>query len=80
MHHLGGATIYLAPQEVGLGEREAIKDVARVLARYIDIVAVRTFDQAIIEEYAQYSTIPVVNALTDQEHPCQALADLLTLP
>lgn len=79
MHHLGGATIYLAPQEVGLGEREAIKDVARVLARYIDIVAVRTFDQAIIEEYAQYSTIPVVNALTDQEHPCQALADLLTL-
>ncbi len=79
MHHLGGETLYLAPQEVGLGEREAIKDVARVLARYVDIVAVRTFGQVIIEEYARYSAIPVVNALTDEQHPCQALADLLTL-
>ncbi len=76
---LGGETIYLAPQEVGLGEREAIKDVARVLARYVDIVAVRTFGQGILEEYAHYSGIPVINALTDDEHPCQALADLLTL-
>ena len=79
MHHLGGETLYLAPQEVGLGEREAIKDVARVLARYVDIVAVRTFGQGIVEEYACYSEIPVVNALTDEEHPCQALADCLTL-
>ena len=79
MHHLGGETLYLAPQEVGLGEREAIKDVARVLARYVDIVAVRTFGQGIIEEYARFSDIPVVNALTDEQHPCQALADLLTL-
>ena len=79
MRHLGGETLYLAPQEVGLGEREAIKDVARVLARYVDIVAVRTFGQGIIEEYARFSDIPVVNALTDEQHPCQALADLLTL-
>jgi ornithine carbamoyltransferase len=79
MRHLGADTIYLAPQEVGLGEREAIQDVARVLARYVDIVAVRTFGQEIIEEYARYSPIPVVNALTNEEHPCQALADLVTL-
>ena len=79
MRHLGGETIYLAPQEVGLGEREAIKDVSRVLARYVDIVAVRTFGQEIVEEYAQYSGVPVINALTNEEHPCQALADLLTL-
>ncbi len=79
MRHLGGDTIYLAPQEVGLGEREAIKDVSRVLARYVQIVAVRTFGQNIVEEYAEYSGIPVINALTNEEHPCQALADLLTL-
>lgn len=79
MRHLGGETIYLAPQEVGLGEREAIKDVSRVLARYVDIVAVRTYGQEIVEEYAQYSGIPVINALTNEEHPCQALADLLTV-
>ena len=79
MRHLGGETIYLGPQEVGLGEREPIKDVARALSRYVDIVAVRTFEQEIIEEYAQYSTVPVINALTIAEHPCQALADLLTL-
>lgn len=79
MRHLGGETIYLAPQEVGLGEREAIKDVARVLSRYVDVVAVRTYGQSIVEEYAEYSDIPVVNALTNEEHPCQALADLVTL-
>lgn len=79
MRHLGGETIYLAPQEVGLGEREPIKDVSRVISRYADIVALRTFEQAIAEEFAQYSSIPVINALTEDEHPCQALADLLTL-
>ncbi|MGI8926689.1 MAG: ornithine carbamoyltransferase [Tepidiformaceae bacterium] len=79
MRHLGGETIYLAPQEVGLGEREAIRDVSRVLARYVHVVAVRTFAQVIVEEYAQFSSIPVINALTNEEHPCQALADLLTL-
>jgi ornithine carbamoyltransferase len=79
LRHLGGETIYLAPQEVGLGEREAIKDVARVLNRYVNVVAIRTFGQEIITEYAEWSTIPVINALTDEEHPCQALADLLTI-
>jgi ornithine carbamoyltransferase len=79
MRHLGGETIYLAPQEVGLGEREAIRDVARVMSRYVDIVAVRTFGQEIVEEYARYSSTPVINALTNEEHPCQALADLLTV-
>ncbi len=76
---LGGTTIYMAPQEVGIGEREAIKDVARAVSRYVDVVAMRTFGQANVEEYAVYSTIPVVNALTEDEHPCQALADLMTL-
>ncbi|MCK9518232.1 MAG: ornithine carbamoyltransferase [Dehalococcoidia bacterium] len=79
MRHLGGETIYLAPQEVGLGEREAIQDVSRVLARYVDIVAIRTYGQEIVEQYAKYSGIPVINALTNEEHPCQALADLLTV-
>lgn len=79
MRHLGGETIYLAPQEVGLGHREPIKDVARVISRYVDIVALRTFEQQIADEFAQYSSIPVINALTEEEHPCQALADLLTL-
>lgn len=79
VRRLGGTTIYMAPQEVGIGEREAIKDVARAVSRYVDIVAMRTFGQQNVEEYAAYSTIPVVNALTGDEHPCQALADLLTL-
>jgi len=79
MDKLGAFTMYLDPREVGLGEREAIRDVSRVLARYVDIVAVRTYGQVIVEEYARYSDIPVINALTDEEHPCQALADLLTL-
>lgn len=79
MRHLGGDAMYLPPQEGGLGEREPIKDVARVLARYVDLVAIRTFGQSIVEEYAEYSSIPVINALTNEEHPCQALADLLTI-
>ena len=79
MRYLGGETTYLAPQEVGLGEREAIKDVARVLSRYLDIIAVRTFAQEIVEEFAMFSSVPVINALTNEEHPCQALADLFTL-
>ncbi len=79
INHLGGTAMSLNANEVGLGEREAIRDVSRVLARYVDIVAVRTFGQAIVEEYAQFSSIPVINALTNEEHPCQALADILTL-
>lgn len=79
MRRLGGDAVYMAPQEVGIGEREAIKDVARAVARYVDIVAFRTFGQANIEEYAKFSSVPVINALTEEEHPCQALADMQTL-
>lgn len=79
MRHLGGDVVYLTPQEGVLGEREPIKDVSRVLSRYVDIVAIRTFGQAIIEEFASFSSVPVINALTNEEHPCQALADVLTL-
>jgi ornithine carbamoyltransferase len=58
---------------------ESIKDTARVLSRYFDLLAVRTFDHSDLEEYAKWATVPVVNALTDLEHPCQALADFLTI-
>src|SRR3990172_1420239 len=79
MRALGGDVISLSAQEVGVGEREAIKDVSRVLSRYVDIVAVRTFGQVLVDEFAHYSSITVINALTDEEHPCQALADVMTM-
>jgi ornithine carbamoyltransferase len=79
MQHLGGAAIMLRQEEVGLGQREAVKDVARVLAGMCDGVTVRTFDHARILELAKWSDIPVVNALTDLSHPCQAMADLMTI-
>jgi ornithine carbamoyltransferase len=76
---LGGHSIYLAPGDVGLGKREAVADVARNLARWVDAIVVRTFGHHILEELAAAAHIPVVNALSDREHPCQAAADLLTL-
>jgi ornithine carbamoyltransferase len=79
MRQLGGQTIYLSPAEVGLGQREAIPDVARVLSRYIDAIAARTFSHKSLEVLAGSATVPVINALSDWEHPCQALADLLTI-
>ena len=79
MRQLGGQTIYLSPAEVGLGQREAVSDVARVLSRYVDAIAARTFSHQTLEVLASYSSVPVVNALSDWEHPCQALADLLTI-
>lgn len=79
MKQLGGEALYLSPPEVGLGKREAVADVARVLERYVDVVAVRTFSHARLEELAQNCNIPVINALSDGEHPCQVLADLMTL-
>jgi ornithine carbamoyltransferase len=79
MRQLGGQTIYLSPSEVGLGERESIPDVARVLSRYVDAIAARTFSHQTLEVLASYSSVPVINALSDWEHPCQALADLLTI-
>ena len=76
---LGGHAIYLAPQEIGLGRRESIHDVARNIERWFDMVVARTFAQATVDELAHYCHIPVINALSDLEHPCQALADFLTL-
>jgi len=79
MRQLGGHTIYLSPSEVGLGKRESVADVARVLGRYVDAIAVRTFSHQTLEVLAGYSEVPVINALSDLEHPCQALADFLTI-
>jgi len=79
MQQLGGQAIYLSPAEVGLGERESVPDVARVLGRYADALAARTFSHQTVEILASYSGVPVINALSDLEHPCQALADLLTI-
>ena len=78
MRQLGGECIYLSPPEVGLGEREPVSDVARVLSRYVDCIAARTFAHSTVEELARHAEVPVINALSDGEHPCQALADLLT--
>ena len=79
MARLGGQIVDLNPQVTQLGRGEPIKDTARVLSRYCDAIAIRTFAQKELEEYAEWSTIPVINALTDLEHPCQALADYLTI-
>ena len=79
MRQLGGHTTYLSPAEVGLGKRESIADVARVLSRYVDAIAARTFYHETLEALASYAGVPVINALSDLEHPCQALADLLTI-
>jgi len=79
MSRLGGSTIDLNPETSQIGRGEPIKDTARVLSRYCDVIAIRTFDHSNLEEYAKWSTKPVINALTDLEHPCQALADFLTI-
>ena len=79
MSRLGGTTIDLNPSTSQIGRGEPIKDTARVLSRYCDVIAIRTFNHSDLEEYSKWSTKPVVNALTDLEHPCQALADFLTI-
>jgi ornithine carbamoyltransferase len=79
MQQLGGHALYLSPAEVGLGEREPVADVARVLGRCVDAIAARTFKHETVEELARWADVPVINALSDGEHPCQALADLLTI-
>jgi len=79
MRQLGGYAVYLSPAEVGLGKRESVADAARVLSRYTDAIAARTFSHQTLEVLAQYADIPVINALSDLEHPCQALADMLTI-
>ncbi len=79
MRQLGGEVIYLSPAEIGLGQRESVPDVARVLSRYVDVIATRTFSHQNLEVLASYASVPVINALSDLEHPCQALADLFTI-
>jgi len=79
MSRLGGTTIDLNPSTSQIGRGEPIKDTARVLSRYCDLLAIRTYNHFDLEEYAKWSTKPVINALTDLEHPCQALADFLTI-
>lgn len=79
MQQLGGHAIYLSQSEVGLGQREPVADVARVLSRYVDGIAARTYAQETLVDLARHASVPVINALSDDEHPCQALADLLTI-
>lgn len=79
MTHMGGHAIYLGPDDIKLGERETTEDISLVLSRYVDGIMARVFEHEIIEELAEYASIPVVNGLTDFLHPCQALADFFTI-
>ncbi len=79
MYQLGGHAIYLGPDQIGLGKRESVEDVARVLSSYVDGIMARTFSYEAVKELARYSSVPVINGLTDFNHPCQVLADLLTI-
>ena len=79
MGRLGGRVVYLAAHDVRMGEREPVRDVARVLSRMVQAIAARTFEHETVVDLAEWSTVPVINALSEDEHPCQALADLLTL-
>jgi len=79
MTQLGGHAIYLGPNDIGLGQREAVKDIAQVVARYDDIIMARLFAHAHILELAEFSSVPVINGLTDYNHPCQVMADIFTV-
>ena len=79
IQQLGGYSFYMGPDEVGLGEREPVSDVARVLSRYVDCIVARVFSHSSLEELGKYATVPVINALSDWEHPNQILADLQTI-
>ncbi|MEJ2010742.1 MAG: ornithine carbamoyltransferase [Anaerolineales bacterium] len=79
MRHLGGDALYLSPSEIGLGKREAIADISRVLSGYVDAIMARVFDHQHILELAEYASVPVINGLSDYNHPCQAMADVLTI-
>ena len=76
---MGGHAVYLAPGDIGLGKREGVRDVARNLSRWVDVLVVRTFSQRLLEDMAYEASVPIINALTDLLHPCQALADLMTI-
>jgi ornithine carbamoyltransferase len=80
MMDLGGSAIYVKPEDIGgIGKREPVKDIARVLSRYVDGIMARTFEHSVVVELAEFATVPVINALTDWSHPCQAMADVLTI-
>ena len=79
MRHCGGDALYLSPNEIGLGKRESIADISRVLSGYVHVLMARTFDHAHVLELAKWSEIPVVNGLSDYNHPCQGMADALTI-
>ena len=76
---LGGTSIFMSNEGVGLGQREAVSDVAQVLSGYTDVIIARLFEHSLIEDLAKYATVPVINALTDLSHPCQVLADIYTI-
>lgn len=79
MNHLGGSAMMLRQEEVGLGSREPVKDVARVLSGMCDAIMARTFEHSKVSELARWSSVPVINGLTDHSHPCQAMADVMTV-
>lgn len=79
MYQLGGYSIYLGPDEINLGVRESIEDVAKTLSRYVDSIVLRTFEHKNVLEMAKFATVPVINGLSDLLHPCQALADVYTI-
>lgn len=79
MYQLGGYALYLAPTDIGIGKREAVKDIAQVVSRYNDIIMARLFEHQHMLELAQYATVPVINGLTDYNHPCQIMADIFTI-
>ncbi len=79
MNRYGGHAVYLGPEDIQLGQRESIADIARTLSRYVDAIMARTFGHDLVIELARYASVPVINGLTDLEHPCQILADLMTV-
>ncbi|MEJ2510852.1 MAG: ornithine carbamoyltransferase, partial [Anaerolineales bacterium] len=79
MEHLGGSAMYIGPAEIGLGKRESIADVARVMSGYVDGIMARVFEHQHVIELAKWASIPVINGLSDYNHPCQAMADILTV-
>ncbi len=79
MYQLGGYALYLSPNDIGIGKREAVKDIAQVISRYNDILMARLFDHTHMLELAEFATVPVINGLTDYNHPCQIMADIFTV-
>ena len=79
IYQLGGQPLFLSSRDLQIGRGEPVQDTARVLSRYLDMIMIRTFDQKEVEDLARYGSIPIINGLTDYSHPCQVLADLMTI-